>query len=69
MRKLARMLRKWADLIDPGVRPSTECMTVRIACDKGQALNDISEVTAALHEVIGLSVVAGLTTKKKRATK
>lgn len=51
--KLARVLRKWADLIDPRVSPS-EVLTIRVACDSKDAEEALARLTRdfkALNEM------------------
>ncbi len=46
--KLARALRKWADLLDPHVAPSTE-LTVRVTCDASQFKAGMEEIEGAVE--------------------
>lgn len=55
MKKIARFLRKLADLFDPRVNPSDELM-IRVSVDTEQALKDINELikkSERLAEVTG----------------
>lgn len=47
--KIARCLRKWADLIDPCTRPSMDGLTVRVNCDNSQFIKGIDEVQSKVE--------------------
>ena len=42
MKKIARFLRKWADLFDPRINPSSE-ITIRVNVDAEQACKNLDE--------------------------
>jgi hypothetical protein len=62
-RKFARVLRKWADLIDPGVSPSS-ALTVRVEADTADFEAAARRVLAhceqlrAAAEAVGVSISA-----------
>lgn len=62
--KLARILRKWADLIDPKVKPyDAKVVTIRIEADTEDAMKELERV-----EQIVKRVVADLATVSTQAS-
>jgi hypothetical protein len=60
--KIARSMRKWADLIDPRVKPSDAgVLTVRVDCDATDFLSTAKTVSAEIERLIALQAkVPGL---------
>jgi hypothetical protein len=54
--KLARVLRKWADLIDPRVKP-TNAITLRIDVDARDAVKAVGLVEQAAKRVLADSII------------
>jgi RNase P protein component len=60
--RIARALRKWADLVDPHVRPTTDgtVMTVNLRCDTTQFNASLEQARQLMKRVIADARLAGV---------